>query len=173
MARAVFLDRDGVINRRAPEGHYINSLAEFKILPGVTEAISRLNGSGFLVLVATNQRCIARGIVPAEVVAQIHATLRQQVEHGGGRIDGVYVCPHDYGDVCNCRKPKPGMLLQAAKDFGLDLSQCWMVGDCATDIKAGHSAGCRTVAIGAVKGVNADFTAATLAEAVEQIFTKP
>jgi D-glycero-D-manno-heptose 1,7-bisphosphate phosphatase len=168
-ARAVFLDRDGVINRRPPEGLYITSPDEFVLLPGVAGAIIRLNESGFLVIVATNQRCIARGIVAADVVNVIHERMLQEVVASGGRIDRVYLCPHDYADACECRKPKPGMLRRAALEYALDLPDCWMVGDSASDIEAGRGAGCRTVFVGGAVGVAADFVAADLCEAVEQI----
>jgi D-glycero-D-manno-heptose 1,7-bisphosphate phosphatase len=167
--KAVFLDRDGVINRRASEGLYINSLDEFEMLPHVGEAISRLNKNGFLVFVATNQRCIARGIVTSEAVRDIHDHLQRTVKAAGGEITRIYVCPHDYGDACACRKPKPGLLRQAARDYSLELSMSWMVGDKSSDIDAGTLAGCRTVFIGASGCAAANATAADLPEAVARI----
>ena len=169
--KAVFLDRDGVINRRPPEGLYINSLAEFEILPGVNEAIAQLNQHGYLVIVATNQRCIARGIVAAEVVTQIHEHMLRESAATGAEIAHIYVCPHDYSDACECRKPKPGMLLQAAQDYSLDLAQSWMVGDSASDVGAGRAARCRTVLVGDDDGVGADFMAHDLGEAVRKILS--
>jgi len=171
-ARAVFLDRDGVINRPAPAGLYITSTDEFILLPGVGEAIFRLNQSGLKVFVVTNQRCIGLGLVAAEIVEQVHAGLQQTVREYGGWIDHIYVCPHDYGDACLCRKPKPGMLRQAASDYALDLPGCWMVGDSESDMTAGRAAGCRTVLVGGAAGLRADYDAADLREATELILKK-
>jgi len=169
VARAVFLDRDGVINRPPPEGLYLTSADDFILLPGVAEAIGRLNQAGFRVIVVTNQRGIARGLVSARTVEEIHARLRMAVREDGGEIDHVYVCPHDYGDACACRKPKPGMLQQAAREYFLNLAECWMVGDKACDIAAGQAAGCHTVMVSGEGEVPADFAAANLAEAVDHI----
>ncbi len=169
MARAVFLDRDGVINRPAPEGLYITSPDDLILLPGASEAISSLNQSGFRVIVITNQRGIARGLVAAEAVEQIHARLRQVVGESSGWIDHIYVCPHDYKDACECRKPKPGMLQQAAREYSLEMDRCWMVGDKDSDVEAGRAAGCRTILLGATQGSAADVAVKSLAAAVEHI----
>ncbi len=169
MAKAVFLDRDGVINRPAPEGLYITSPNDFILLPGAAEAISRLNQSGFRVIVVTNQRGIARGLIAAETVEQIHARLRQVVGETGGWIDHIYTCPHDYEDACDCRKPKPGMLQRAAREHSLNLDSCWMVGDKASDMEAGRAAGCRTVLVGIANDLAVDMAVKSLAEAVEHI----
>jgi len=168
-AKAVFLDRDGVINRRPPEGLYIGSVAEFAILPGVSEAIAKLNQRGYLVFVVTNQRCIARGIVPADSVEQLHQHLLRETAASGAHITHVYVCPHDYADACECRKPNPGMLLEAARSYSLDMTRSWMVGDSPSDIAAGRAAGCRTVFLGGDKEVQTDINATALADAVEKI----
>lgn len=173
LSKAVFLDRDGTINQSPPEGWYITSARDLHLLPGATEAIARLYKNGFLVFVVTNQRCIARGIVPAEVVSQIHERLINKVSQAGGRIEQIYVCPHENADDCKCRKPKPGMLLQAAREHQLDLSQCWMVGDTASDVAAGHEAGCRTIYIGQVSGMQADFSVPNILEAVQMILAQP
>jgi D-glycero-D-manno-heptose 1,7-bisphosphate phosphatase len=146
--RAVFLDRDGVLNRRAVEGSYIASLSDFELLPGSLEAIAKLCADGWQVFLATNQRGIARGIVSADVVDQIHRWLLEQVRLAGGRITQAYVCPHDYSDLCNCRKPNPGMLLRAAHEHCLDLANSWMVGDTIPDVQAGRAAGCKTAYLG-------------------------
>ena len=171
-ARAVFLDRDGVINRPPPDGLYIASPDDFVLLPGVVEAISRLNHSGFRVFVVTNQRGIARGLVSAQIVEEIHARLQQAVADSGATIDHIYVCPHDDRDACACRKPKPGMLQQAARDYSLHLARCWMVGDKASDIAAGRAAGCRTVLMSGARDSTADFSAANLAEGVDHILAE-
>ena len=169
MHKAVFLDRDGVINVRPPEGLYITSVDELVILEGVAESIAQLNASGFLVIVVTNQRCIARGLVTAEEVSNIHQKMLKLIGGVAGRIDGVFVCPHDCTDNCDCRKPKPGMLLRAASDYSIDLHSSWMVGDSVSDIAAGQAAGCRTIMVGEVIDRQADRTTRNLPEAVSFI----
>ncbi len=145
--RAVFLDRDGVINRaleRDRKPYPPRSLAEFEILPEVPAACARLKAAGFLLVVVTNQPDVGRGTLQQEIVEAIHAGMCQQLP-----IDRVEVCYHPGQDAseCDCRKPKPGMLLRAAKALGLDLAQSWMVGDRWRDIDCGHAAGCRTIFI--------------------------
>jgi D-glycero-D-manno-heptose 1,7-bisphosphate phosphatase len=143
----VFLDRDGVINRaleRDGRPYPPTSLAEFEILPGVPEACAKLKAAGYRLIVATNQPDVGRGTLPPSTVETIHAALCGQLP-----IDRIEVCYHPGGtqSACDCRKPRPGMLLRAARDLGLDLAQCWMVGDRWRDIDCGHAAGCRTVFI--------------------------
>lgn len=146
LRRAVFLDRDGVINRALVRDGFPYAptvFTEFEILPGVAEACTKLKAAGFLLIVATNQPDVGRGDVKQEVVEEIHAFMRHQLP-----IDRVEVCYHPgKGFECDCRKPKPGMLLGAARELGLDLAQSWMVGDRWRDIDCGHAAGCRTVLI--------------------------
>jgi D-glycero-D-manno-heptose 1,7-bisphosphate phosphatase len=146
--RAVFLDRDGVINRKAPEGDYIKSWPELELLPGVGEAIARLNGSGYLVWIITNQRGVARGLMSERELSDIHQRMTAQLAAEGAIIDGISVCLHDHADRCDCRKPKPGMLLRAAEARGLRLGRSWMIGDRPSDIGAGRAAGCRTILVG-------------------------
>jgi D-glycero-D-manno-heptose 1,7-bisphosphate phosphatase len=169
LARAIFLDRDGVINRKAPEGSYIATLAELEILPGSIEAIAKLSGLGWRIFLISNQRGIARGMVAAADVERIHQAISQQVRSAGGEIAQVYVCPHDYSDKCDCRKPSPGMILQAAREHSLDLAQSWIVGDSLSDMQAGHSAGCRTAYLGEGEYETADITAPSLAAFVEEL----
>jgi D-glycero-D-manno-heptose 1,7-bisphosphate phosphatase len=171
MPIAAFLDRDGVLNRRAGEHEYISRVEDFEILPGVARAIARLTASGILVLVVTNQRGIARKLVTSDLVDRMHSILRVAAESEGGRIDKFYVCPHDYANACDCRKPNPGMLLRAQREFGIDLSHSWMVGDSDSDIEAGRNAGCRTILIGpaASSSARSDFCADSLIDAVELI----
>ena len=145
--RAVILDRDGVINRSVVRNglpYPPATLAEFELLPGVPEACARLKAAGFLLIVATNQPDVGRGTTPQAAVDEIHAHLRAILP-----IDRVEVCfhPGKGASECDCRKPKPGMLLRAARDLGLDLAQSWMVGDRWRDIDCGHAAGCRTIFI--------------------------
>jgi len=115
MRRAVFLDRDGVINRKAPEGDYIKSWSEFEILPCVDSAIKRLNEESFLVIVISNQRCIARGIITEDELNEIHEKMKEELAKKGAIIDDIYYCPHDIKDRCSCRKPQPGLLLKAVR----------------------------------------------------------
>lgn len=165
-AKAVFLDRDGVINRKAPTGGYITKLSEFHLLPGVLDSLAELHRANFRLFIVTNQRSIARGLSTEKDVSETHAFLLEKAERAGARIEHIYVCPHDYGDNCECRKPRPGMLLQAAREYGLTLQDCWMIGDSHSDIEAGRLAGCRTVYLGAGDCPEADVRAHDLAHAV-------
>lgn len=146
---AVFLDRDGVINRsvmRDGVAHPPDSLDEFELLPGVGEAVVKLKSAGFLLVVVTNQPDIARGTQSAETVESINVMVAQELG-----VDAVLVCPHDDIDNCVCRKPKPGLLLQAMERFDIDLERSFMVGDRWRDVAAGHAAGCRTVQVGSLE----------------------
>lgn len=143
----IFLDRDGVIIRKAADGEYITNVEEMNFLPGSAEAIAELSRSGFKIFVVTNQRGVATGRIKLLDLEDIHSRLRQVVAALGGDLCDVFYCPHDIWEGCTCRKPKPGMLLQAAKEHQLLLSECWMVGDMETDIRAGKGAGCRTALI--------------------------
>jgi len=146
MNRAVFLDRDGVINRKPySDDDYITRWEEMEILPGVTEAITGLNRAGYRVIVVTNQRGIAKGLVTAAELESIHKRMCEQLGRVGARIDAVFCCPHELVPPCSCRKPEPGMLLEAARRFNIDLTASWMIGDSEKDIEAGKRAGCRTV----------------------------
>jgi D-glycero-D-manno-heptose 1,7-bisphosphate phosphatase len=173
LRRAVFLDRDGVINRALErEGlpYPPASLAEFEILPEVPAACARLKQAGFLLVVATNQPDVGRGALAQSVVEAIHAHLLRQLP-----IDRVEVCYHAGrgGPPCDCRKPKPGMLLRAARELGIDLAQSWMVGDRWRDIDCGHAAGCKTIFIdyGYAEALRQkpDFSAGNLAGAADII----
>jgi D-glycero-D-manno-heptose 1,7-bisphosphate phosphatase len=145
--RAVFLDRDGVVNRareRDARPYPPTSVGEFEILPGVPAACAKLKAAGFLLVVVTNQPDVGRGTLQKEIVETIHAGMCRQLP-----IDRVEVCYHPGRGQsdCDCRKPRPGMLLRAAKELGIDLAQSWMVGDRWRDIDCGHAAGCRTIFI--------------------------
>lgn len=167
--KAVFLDRDGVLNRSVvrngspfpPAG-----LSDFEIFPEVYEACNQLKAAGYLLIVVTNQPDVGRGTLPLEIVEKQHAFLRQQLP-----VDRIEVCTHPgRGETnCECRKPKPGMILRAATDLNIDLAQSWMVGDRWRDIDCGHAAGCRTIFIdrGYVEELRRkpDFRSANLAEA--------
>lgn len=144
MRKAVFLDRDGLINRQAAPHHYISDPVDFEILPGVPEAIKRLNDAGFLVIVVTNQRGVARGMLTMEQVNTVHGYLQSELVKHGAHIDAIYICPHADGE-CTCRKPDIGLFLMAEKDFDIDKSQSWMVGDSDTDVEAGKRYGVKTI----------------------------
>jgi D-glycero-D-manno-heptose 1,7-bisphosphate phosphatase len=140
--RAVFLDRDGVINANVQrDGKPVapTTFAEFRILPGVEDAIRRLKEAGFLIVVATNQPDLRTGRTPHSEIDAMHAELRRRVP-----LDAIKVCAHIDADECDCRKPKPGMLLEAARELNIDLSSSFMVGDRWKDIAAGQAAGCLT-----------------------------
>ncbi len=173
MRRAVFLDRDGVINRaleRDSKPFPPRSLDEFEILPEVPAACAKLKAAGFLLVVVTNQPDVGRGTLKKELVEQIHAEMRRQLP-----IDRVEVCfhPGQGKSDCDCRKPKPGMLLRAARELGIDLAQSWMVGDRWRDVDCGHAAGCRTIFIdrGYAEELKQkpDFSAGNLAAAADII----
>lgn len=153
--KAVFLDRDGTIN--IYKG-FLRNISDFELMPGVAGAIRRINESGYLCIVVTNQPVIARGEVTYAQLAEIHQKLETELGYQGAYIDGLYYCPHhphkgyegeipELKIVCDCRKPKPGMLLKAAADFNIDLAQSFMVGDGENDVKAGLAAGCRSILI--------------------------
>jgi D-glycero-D-manno-heptose 1,7-bisphosphate phosphatase len=139
--RAIFLDRDGVICENHSD--HVKSWEEFQFLPGVKESLAALSRLGVPIIVVTNQAAIGRGIISASVVEEIHARMVAEVAAYGGRIDQVIYCPHRPEDDCDCRKPKPGMLLKAAAEMGLDLTHSYMVGDAATDLMAAQQVGCQ------------------------------
>ncbi len=157
---AVFLDRDGVINGMVynPEFGLIDSPqnpGEFRLLPGVPEAIRRINEAGFLAIVVSNQPGIAKGKCTSKILDEVTQKMHADISAEGGHLDAVYYCLHhpdavirEYRVLCGCRKPKPGLLQTAAERFGIDLSTSFMVGDGLTDVLAGRAAGCRTVLLG-------------------------
>ena len=139
---AVFLDRDGVINEailRKGKPYPPVSLDQLVILPGVLDALSSLRAAGFLLIVVTNQPDVARGSTSKESVDLLNAALKERLP-----LDAIFTCYHDNADNCDCRKPKPGLLLTAARDFGIDLACSYMVGDRRCDVEAGRQAGCKT-----------------------------
>jgi D-glycero-D-manno-heptose 1,7-bisphosphate phosphatase len=138
--RAVFLDRDGVICDNRPD--HVKSWSEFVFLDGARTGLARLALLGMPIVVVTNQAAINRGTVSAGVVDEIHRRMIKEMEAEGGRVDRVYYCPHRPDEHCACRKPQPGLLEQAATDFGIDLAESYLVGDAWTDIQAGLAVGC-------------------------------
>lgn len=147
--KAIFLDRDGTINKYVG---FLRNIDDFELIEGVAEAIKLINQSGYLAIVVTNQPVIARGEVTWEELNEIHKKMATLLGKEGAYVDGIYICPHhpdkgfegerpEYKIDCDCRKPKPGLLLQAAKDFNIDLSESYMIGDSHRDVEAGENAG--------------------------------
>jgi len=166
--RAVFLDRDGVINHKAPEGDYIRTWGEVQFIPGAVEAVASLNRAGYKVFVVTNQRGIATQRVRLEDLLEIHLHIQKEFALAGALISQIYYCPHDLGQRCSCRKPQPGMLRRAAREHRLDLTTCWMIGDSLTDVKAGENAGCHCVLLTShLAGVLRNSQATLVAESLE------
>ena len=172
--RAIFLDRDGTIN--IYKG-FLRNINDFELIQGIGDAIQRINEQGYLAIVVTNQPVIARGELSKEELEEIHNRMETELGREGAYLDGIYVCPHHpdkgyEGEVvglkidCACRKPKPGMLLCAEKDFNINLEESWMVGDRESDIKAGRAAGCRTALVGG-EDYGQDVTVASVADFVE------
>jgi len=141
MPRAFFLDRDGVLNRRAAPGDYVKSLAEFEWLAGAREGVRRLNEDNWLVLVVTNQRGVARGLMTAADVEAIHAHAQRELLEIGAHVDAFYYCPHGGDDQCACRKPQPGLILRAAREWSVDLAASFLIGDDDRDLEAARRAG--------------------------------
>ncbi len=138
---AAFLDRDGVINE---EVNYLHEPEKTELVPGVAEALNLIHEHGYLAVIVTNQSGIARGMYGEPEMHSVHAKIRELLAPDGADFDAVYFCPHPPAAECNCRKPKPGMLLKAAEDLGIDPAISFMVGDRAGDIEAGIRAGCKT-----------------------------
>ena len=161
--RTVFLDRDGVVNELIyyQEHGVVDSpftVSQFKLLPGVAETIRQLRDDGYKVVLVSNQPGIAKGHMSREAFDRIKEKMRKELAKGGACLDGEYYCLHHPEAViaelrtnCECRKPKPGLLFQAARDLGIDLSTSWMVGDGLTDVVAGKKAGCKTILLGRMK----------------------
>lgn len=154
--QVIFFDRDGTINKYVG---FLRNIDEFELIDGVAAAIRKINESGYLAVVVTNQPVIARGEVSFEELEEIHNKMETLLGKEGAYLDAIYYCPHhphkgyegerpELKIECDCRKPKPGMLFKAAEDFNIDLSQSWMIGDGENDVKAGINAGCKTVLLG-------------------------
>jgi D-glycero-D-manno-heptose 1,7-bisphosphate phosphatase len=172
--RAVFLDRDGVLNAnivRDGKPYAPRAVEDFHLLPGVEDAVRRIKAAGFLAIVVTNQPDVAAGLTPRSVVDAMNAKLRQAVP-----LDDIKVCWHRDQDGCSCRKPKPGLLLEAATDWGIDLKSSYMIGDRWRDIEAGQAVGCTTILVdhGLVQehATHPDLTTGSLAGAVALILAR-
>lgn len=160
MQRAVFLDRDGTINKHVG---FLNDIKKFELLEGAAQAIRKINEMGYLVIVVTNQPVIARGEICIEELEKIHRKMETLLGEEGAYVDAIYYCPHhpdqgfsgerlEYKKNCECRKPKPGMILQASERYNIDLTNSWMVGDSDIDMQAGAAAGCRTAGVYGCRG---------------------
>ena len=180
--KAVFLDRDGTIN--VYKG-FLKKVDDFKLIPGVAEAIKKINTSGYLAIVVTNQPVIARGEVTWNELDEIHNKMETELGKQGAYLDAIYFCPHHphkgyKGEVaelkidCNCRKPKPGMLLKAAEDFNIDLKRSYMIGDNENDVKAGIYAGCKSILINGegTNQIDGDFGQIDTLESVKEFIQK-
>jgi D-glycero-D-manno-heptose 1,7-bisphosphate phosphatase len=173
MSKAAFLDRDGTINRK-PKGHYVTRWEEMHLLPDAARAIGLLNRAGFRVIVVSNQRCIAKGLVSETALEAIHQKMCKELSSSGATIDQIYYCPHEKYPPCACRKPAPGLLLAAARAHDIDLTTSWMIGDSDMDVQAGINAGCRTARILNNHGravVDSDIVGVTLLETVEKVLS--
>jgi len=140
---AVFLDRDGVINRRRPD--HVRRWEEFEFLPGTLDALTQLRAADATVVVVTNQSAVGRGLMTLDDLRAIHRQMLRQIEAAGGHISAIYACPHAPADACLCRKPRPALLERAASELAIDLSASIMVGDSATDVQAARAAGVKPV----------------------------
>jgi D-glycero-D-manno-heptose 1,7-bisphosphate phosphatase len=154
--RAVLLDRDGTLT---VEGEWLTRRQDLVLVPGAAAALARLSAAGWKLVLVTNQSAVARGLITPAELEEIHAELRQQLGAEGARLDALYSCPHHptegvgaYKVDCECRKPKPGLVLQAARELGLDLPRCFMVGDAARDLEAGWAAGVPGILVATGKG---------------------
>ncbi len=182
---AVFLDRDGTINEQMG---YINHTCRFQLLPGAAEAIKKLNDADIPVVVISNQSGLARGYFPEELLTAVHEKMNRQLAEAGAHVDGIYYCPHHpeakeehFRAVCNCRKPKPGLVLKASEEMGLDPKRSYMIGDRWSDIKTAANCGARSILvrtgygrgdeqyIGPQQTIQPDFKAEDLLEAVTLI----
>jgi D-glycero-D-manno-heptose 1,7-bisphosphate phosphatase len=157
---AIFLDRDGVI---IDDVHHLSAPSQVQIIPGSAEAIAALNRAGWPVVVVTNQSGVARGLFTLDVLHAVHRRISEQLLGKGARVEAYFFCPHhpaaevaEYRLECSCRKPRPGMLVRAARELGLDLAGSWMIGDRDTDLQAGAAAGTRTILVRTGYGASLD-----------------
>jgi len=141
MYPAIFLDRDGVIIENLPD--YVRSWEDVRLIPGALEALARASSSSYKIIIVTNQSAVGRGILTLEQAWEINHRLADRIDQAGGRIDGIFMCPHAPQDHCECRKPQPGLLLQAASELSINLSRSVLVGDAISDLLAGQAAGLR------------------------------
>jgi D-glycero-D-manno-heptose 1,7-bisphosphate phosphatase len=162
----VLLDRDGVLNKRMPQAQYVRTWEEWEWLPGAREALRLLKEAGYRVAIISNQPGIARGEMTEEDLREINQRMKAEAAEAGGRIDAVYYCPHGWNEGCLCRKPKPGLLFQAQRDFSLDLSRTYFIGDDERDGQAAAAAGCPFILINDEQVIGERATGGPVAEAV-------
>jgi histidinol-phosphate phosphatase family protein len=175
MEKVVFLDRDGVISKDSQ--YHIKSWDEFHFLPNVKDALKLLNQNGFHIILITNQSVIARKMVTPEGLDYIHKMMKKEIEEYGGKIEKIYYCPHHPDDGCDCRKPKPGMLLKAIEENNINPKKSFMVGDRMMDVEAGKKVGCTSIIIPSERGkkemmestIKPDFVAKDLLDASKWI----
>lgn len=149
---AIFLDRDGVIVENRDD--YVRSWDDVAFIPGALEALARAASADVAFVIVTNQSAIGRGLLDPETADRINDRIRRRIVRAGGRIDAVQLCPHHPDEGCPCRKPRPGMLLRAARELGCDLARSWMIGDALSDLEAGRAAGARTVLVRTGRGAD-------------------
>ena len=166
MHKAVFLDRDGTIARDVP---YCSRPEDFELLPDAAEGIKLLNEHGFKVVIVTNQSGIARGYFTEGILARIHEKMITELAEHGAHIDAIYYCPHHPDDSCECRKPKPKMVLQAVIDLDIDLSQSYIIGDSEMDVELARRAGCKAgIRVGGSGGMG-DWVVASFRDAIHYV----
>lgn len=163
----VFLDRDGTINEKPREGEYVLVPGQLRLIPGAADAIRAVNEAGIRVVVLTNQRCVAKGLVSESQLDSIHRRLESLLADAGAHIDAIHVCPHEEGE-CECRKPRPGLFHEAKRaDPGIDLARSVMIGDSESDCEAAAAAGVSCILLGSPDGATKG-----LAEAVDSLLGK-
>ena len=145
MNKAIFLDRDGVINEERKD--YVKTIDELKIFENISECINKLKNNNFLVIVITNQSAINRGLTTIEKINEIHNQIQNHLKKFNTKIDAFYFCPHRPDENCLCRKPNPQLIIKASNDFQIDLKSSWMIGDNDSDVFAGENAGCKGIKI--------------------------
>jgi D-glycero-D-manno-heptose 1,7-bisphosphate phosphatase len=145
MFPAIFLDRDGVIIENRDD--YVRSWSDVEVYPQALRALASASRSSYKIVIITNQAGVGNGIIPLQTATEINQRLVQIIEKAGGRVDGLYMCPHTPQDQCECRKPRPGMILQAERELTLDLPRSWMIGDALSDLQAGRAAGVGHIAL--------------------------
>jgi D-glycero-D-manno-heptose 1,7-bisphosphate phosphatase len=169
----VLLDRDGVLNVRPPKHRYVESVDAFEWLPGARAALGVLCRAGYPLAVVSNQRGLARGLVTWPTLSAVEARIQADLAPFGAQVAGFYYCPHERDEGCSCRKPRPGLLLEAAGELQLDLGLSTMIGDSEDDVKAGRAAGCYTILVGFTRSATApDLVAPDLASAARAILER-
>jgi len=143
--KAIFLDRDGVLNKNRDD--YVKNISELEIFPNISESIKKLQSAGFKIIVITNQSAINRGLMNQKNLDEIHKKIQSHLNQNDTKIDGFYYCPHTPTENCSCRKPKTGLIQKAIDDFSIDVDRSWFIGDNDSDVLAGNSIGCKTIKV--------------------------